>query len=300
MKEKNKKQQGNKIKKRVDFRNKNGITLIALVITIIVLLILAAVSIATLTGENGIISQTETAKSETDEGKMIEEIKLGYNAVKIGSNLENWNKDKEAVELEKELTNMNQIDEITAYKENLKDGKEVIIVEYVNKDKIYCIDDNSEIHECKVEYLLGDIQQETLESGEYAIVYNYYVLCNGNPNYASLTSTNKGEKLQKNMIWNVKTKDDQLLIYRIDQGTTKYLERAKQVTNGGYKLSLNDEEFYWNYEWNQENQYFKISTKVVSSNYVLRYYTSSAGWIVSNKQAGCSFFNIDKEISIID
>ena len=32
-----------------------GITLIALVITIIVLLILAAVSIATLTGENGIL-----------------------------------------------------------------------------------------------------------------------------------------------------------------------------------------------------------------------------------------------------
>ena len=36
-------------------RKNKGITLIALVITIIVLLILAAVSIATLTGENGIL-----------------------------------------------------------------------------------------------------------------------------------------------------------------------------------------------------------------------------------------------------
>ena len=35
------------------FRNPKGITLIALVITIIVLLILAGVSIATLTGDNG-------------------------------------------------------------------------------------------------------------------------------------------------------------------------------------------------------------------------------------------------------
>ena len=35
-------------------KTSNGITLIALVITIIVLLILAAVSIAMLTGENGI------------------------------------------------------------------------------------------------------------------------------------------------------------------------------------------------------------------------------------------------------
>ena len=35
-----------------------GITLIALVITIVVLIILAAVSIAMLTGENGLITQT--------------------------------------------------------------------------------------------------------------------------------------------------------------------------------------------------------------------------------------------------
>ncbi len=45
-------------------RNK-GITLIALVITIIVLLILAAVSIATLTGENGILTQAQKAKEKT-------------------------------------------------------------------------------------------------------------------------------------------------------------------------------------------------------------------------------------------
>lgn len=39
--------------------NSKGITLIALVITIIVLLILAGVSIATLTGENRNIDQSE-------------------------------------------------------------------------------------------------------------------------------------------------------------------------------------------------------------------------------------------------
>ena len=45
-------------------KNKNkGITLIALVITIIVLLILAGVSIAMLTGENGILMQAQNAKS---------------------------------------------------------------------------------------------------------------------------------------------------------------------------------------------------------------------------------------------
>ena len=44
----------------------DGITLIALVITIIVLLILAAVSIATLTGEHGILTRAQDAKEETN------------------------------------------------------------------------------------------------------------------------------------------------------------------------------------------------------------------------------------------
>ena len=47
--------------------NKKGITLIALVITIVVLLILAGVSIAMLIGENGIVTQANKAKKATEE-----------------------------------------------------------------------------------------------------------------------------------------------------------------------------------------------------------------------------------------
>ena len=47
-------------------KESKGITLIALVITIIVLLILASVSIAMLTGENGILSQAQRARNETE------------------------------------------------------------------------------------------------------------------------------------------------------------------------------------------------------------------------------------------
>ena len=46
-------------------KQKKGITLIALVITIIVLLILAGVSIATLTGQNGILTQAQASKEST-------------------------------------------------------------------------------------------------------------------------------------------------------------------------------------------------------------------------------------------
>ena len=53
-----------------------GITLIALVITIIVLLILAGISIAMLTGENGILNKGTTAKEKTEEATVEEKVKL--------------------------------------------------------------------------------------------------------------------------------------------------------------------------------------------------------------------------------
>ena len=56
----------------------NGITLIALVITIIVLLILAGVSIATLTGENGILTRANDAKINTGIAEEKEAIQLAY------------------------------------------------------------------------------------------------------------------------------------------------------------------------------------------------------------------------------
>ena len=58
------------------FKEQKGITLIALVITIIVLLILAGVSIAMLTGENGILNQANKAKTETEYKGAEEKVKL--------------------------------------------------------------------------------------------------------------------------------------------------------------------------------------------------------------------------------
>ncbi len=57
-------------------KKQEGITLIALVITIIVLLILAGVAIAMLSGENGILKKAAEAKTKTDEAQIQEEITL--------------------------------------------------------------------------------------------------------------------------------------------------------------------------------------------------------------------------------
>ena len=62
-------------------KNEKGITLIALVITIIVLLILAGVSIATLTGQNGILTRANDAKVNTEVADEKEAIGLAYNGV---------------------------------------------------------------------------------------------------------------------------------------------------------------------------------------------------------------------------
>lgn len=58
------------------YKEENGITLIALVLTIIVLLILAGVSIAMLTGNNGILTQAQRAKELTDVSSEEEYINL--------------------------------------------------------------------------------------------------------------------------------------------------------------------------------------------------------------------------------
>ena len=60
------------------FKNTKGITLIALVITIIVLLILAGVSIATLMGDNGILTNASRAKTEDAHANVREAISLAY------------------------------------------------------------------------------------------------------------------------------------------------------------------------------------------------------------------------------
>ena len=59
-----------------NLKNKKGITLIALVITIIVLLILAGVSIATITGENGILERTKSAKEASENATNEENSKI--------------------------------------------------------------------------------------------------------------------------------------------------------------------------------------------------------------------------------
>ena len=115
--------------------NDKGITLIALVITIIVLLILAGISIAFLTGENGIISRATNAKFEKEKSEIKEMLGLSVNTIAIEQkqkqdDLANYYKEQETfVEKGKfdtskykinnyKYNDENKIITITIYKEN--------------------------------------------------------------------------------------------------------------------------------------------------------------------------------------
>ena len=63
--------------------NKKGITLIALVVTIIILIILAGVSISLVLGENGIVTIAKRAKENTEIAKVEEETRLNELAKQI-------------------------------------------------------------------------------------------------------------------------------------------------------------------------------------------------------------------------
>ena len=80
-----------------------GITLIALVITIIVLLILAGVSIATLTGENGILTQASNAKAQNVKSEVEEEVKLAVGALRIEESKKEMTQEEKRKILEDEL-----------------------------------------------------------------------------------------------------------------------------------------------------------------------------------------------------
>ena len=64
-------------------KKENGITLVALVVTIIVLLLLAGIAIATLGGENGIFLKVKQAKKAQIESEMKEQLTMGLQELQI-------------------------------------------------------------------------------------------------------------------------------------------------------------------------------------------------------------------------
>ena len=117
-------------KKQKRSSTNKGITLIALVITIIVLLILAGVSIAMLTGENGVLTKATEAKDQTGIAQEKEEITMAYASAKANK-VDKVSEPVTASELQSELDKLNS--------EGTADDDSELTVTYPN-GHIYTID----------------------------------------------------------------------------------------------------------------------------------------------------------------
>lgn len=133
-------------------KNQKGITLIALVITIIVLLILAGVTIAMLTGENGILNRATTAVNNTTDAELKEAVRLA-----VATNITNNDgsfvvTDKTALKKEIETANANVTAEVTNIEEGENKGNYSVSVKPKN-------DSNRTPYTCIIDAKTGKITE---------------------------------------------------------------------------------------------------------------------------------------------
>ena len=117
-------------------RKEKGITLIALVVTIVVLLILAAVSISLLTGENGIITQAQNSKEETEIGEEKEQVQLAATAAKGKTNWGEITEDNFREELDNNIGSGNY---------TLSKNGDIFTVTYNDSGRSYEVDGNGNV-----------------------------------------------------------------------------------------------------------------------------------------------------------
>ena len=128
--------------------NQLGITMIALIVTIIVLLILAGISIATLNGDSGIIKKSKEAKEQTEISEEKEVVDRAT-VQAMGNN-------KKGDLIESEL--QEQLDKIASSgKTEVTDTGEEFEVLFKESNRCYTVDRDGSI-----------LEQQTIEKIEYA------------------------------------------------------------------------------------------------------------------------------------
>ena len=224
---------------KLNLKERKGITLIALVITIIVLLILAGVSIAMLTGQNGILTQAQKAKTTTENKSAEEKVKLAVMAARSQS-------EDASLDLEKLTAEVT-----TNYGGQVDGGAFPVTVTIDGKSFTVDNDGNVELAGSKPQ-----ITREGIEVGDYV-------------NYAPDTALGKtydSEKLKKggytgtsqqalskdDLNWRVLRKNYDGSIDLIGDTTSKsvYFSGALGYNNGVYLLNDICKDLYSNKEHN--------------------------------------------------
>ena len=221
-----------------------GITLIALVITIIVLLILAGVSIAMLTGQNGILTQAQKAGEQTEIGQEKEAIALAYN----GAKAENNGGDVDADDLNRNF-GYNDTD-ATA------EGSNPITVTFKESGRQYTIDENGVISDPVEANIIASIRIEgekvttpPMPSSDFSYVEGSvddgYVIKDGKGNEYVWVPVDKNQKIKVNVtskeeITSITLTDPygDTILEQTNIGTTYTNNEIEPTINGPYVLKV--------------------------------------------------------------
>lgn len=149
-------------------KNNKGITLIALVITIIVLIILAGVGLAAITGNNGIFDNASTAALETDKGTILESLRLEiYN--KRLNDVRSKNNNTEYLQ-NQGIIDENGVLDVSKISDELETGKGTLetgdVYYIINGGELYYLDNSL------TEHSLGSVYVEPVPPEEGIFTYS--------------------------------------------------------------------------------------------------------------------------------
>lgn len=132
------------------FKNKNAITLLALVITIIIMLLLAVVAIQLTLGENGLIAKSIQAKTQQAKSELYDIAKLEYLHLKTKAIASN----KEAPKVEAVLTEPDFLNKYNVVGDNITNKNNEIID---TKDNLIKYIKNNEPHSSNSDQLILEL-----------------------------------------------------------------------------------------------------------------------------------------------
>lgn len=255
--------------KLINLKSNKAITLIALVITIIVLLILAGVTIATLTGDNGLLQKATTAKEANEESKELELIKLAVSSAQVAGQ-GNITTDNLNSELQNIFNNENEVDETKnfyVYKMDksyriYRDGKieegnllpdEYQRVEYIEAQGQQYIDTGlkANVFPIRIQYSAAKSELEKPSRPEGNLFP--YIAAQKYGDYTRFYSLISDKGNGKNLLFTFQPNGSNSLYngfrdVTIDLGDNNFIKIDHEVTETYTKLLVNDEEFYTEYE----------------------------------------------------
>ena len=238
-------------------KKQQGITLIALAVTIIVMLILAGVTIAALTSESGIINQANTAKETNKVAKTEEESRLEYSNLILEKQMDGHGETTELSDVIERL-------EENGYETVEKDGKNNIkIGEYYYEIKLE--NEQVSIAREKTEGITGGIAGTKYEddtkvkirgkevsipagatiskiSGEYENVDNGVVIYIINDDKANWDNVEYMHKTYDQFVWVPVDRNNVVLDLSEDYSTLDDVgikaEVQKQINAGKYPMAI--------------------------------------------------------------